>query len=187
MQRYILVKEKLSPRHLSLLYREEVGDSLLEEWRKARESVRFSLLRPISAVLTVYGLRINLPYGLILANFSEFEVEPEALVVGDYTDEDFIRYILYDVPRLLDGSRRPVIVPELDERFSRNVIEGIVYSADILLRIGVAYRVPCIAVCSLHALNNIRYTEALLKLRHEGKVYIQRLSDNAFFEVRDYD
>ncbi len=189
MQRYILVKEKLSMRHLAMLYKEEVGEELLEEWMRAREAVRYSFLSPVVGEVVVNDLRLSLPYGLscIVDSYGYISVLPEPIMVKDCIDHDFIRYLLYDLPKMLDEDRRPVLVEGFDERFTKNAVQGLIYAGDILKRVGIMYRVPVAVKCCINTLGYLKWVNTYIIVKREGRTYLQQLPENIYFEVRDYE
>ena len=148
-------KYELSLRHLSIFKIEElerlvkdrkVAEELLE---KAKTAVYVSMIRP--TILKIKNLEYYFPVGvsLVVDRYNVLDYEPKPFSVPDYIDKDFLEYLAFKLPKKLDTFRTPVYVPDVDDRFTKHVREGVVYAADIMERIGRAYQVQIICTGSL--------------------------------------
>ncbi len=144
-QGYVTVgRLRLSLAHLRCLRREE-----LELWVGREEAERLVslasrhrvLLKPLTVELRHPGGSLVLSPGLTLVAGVEFELSEEPLPLEGRND-DFLWGLLVEVPRALEAERKPVLVEELDARFSRHVEDGVLYALDIMERVCRVYRVP---------------------------------------------
>ncbi|RLF06945.1 MAG: hypothetical protein DRK00_00080 [Thermoprotei archaeon] len=144
--RYLQVgKLLISLTHLKCLRREE-----LEQWVGAERAAQLLamakkhmvLLHPLYAELSYPGGRLLVSPGLTLVVGEEFKLTPEPIAPEARLDEEFLWDLLIELPRRLEARRAPVLVEDLDERFTRHVNEGILYALDIMERVANVYRVP---------------------------------------------
>lgn len=137
----------MSLTHLKCLRREE-----LEQWVGAERAARLLamaerhvvLLHPLYAELSYTGGRLLVSPGLTLVSGVEFELRPEPIALRARLDDEFLWDLLVELPRRLEGGRAPVLVEDLDERFTKHVDEGILYALDVMERVAGVYRVPFI-------------------------------------------
>ena len=154
--RYVQVgKLLISLTHLKCLRREE-----LEQWvggEEARKLIsraqrHLVLVSPAYAELAYSGGKILLSPGLTLVSGLDFTVEPDPLRVSQQIDDDLLWHLLIEVPKLLDVERAPILVEDLDYRFTRHAREGVMYALDIMERVSSVYRVPFIVTGSIELL-----------------------------------
>ncbi len=93
------------------------------------------------------------------------------LTVPPLLDDEFLVYLLFDLPKTLDGLRRAVVVEDLDERFTRDVDDGIRYALDILGRVSRVYRVPVIVTGGAR-LAGYTFDRRIVRPKGEGVVYV---------------
>ncbi|MCC6002797.1 MAG: hypothetical protein LM590_00445 [Thermofilum sp.] len=146
MSRQIVVgREAFSLAHLKVFRREEVekfmGDVAGELISLASNAI--IVFKPVRLEITFCGGRHVIPAGLTHVRGVQLEI-PGALYLPGYLDEEYLEYLLFDLPRELDERRNPVVVEDCHRRFTRWVQEGLVYSFDVLSRIARVYRVPVI-------------------------------------------
>ena len=143
--------EKLSLKHIKVLTVTEIAAlfsiSREEAYRikKNAEKLKESLL-PLVAVGYIAGeYKVYFPHGLNLVWLPEFKLklDPSPYESSDLLDEEYLRYLLLDLPRLLDRARKPVLILE-PNRFTRNEAEGLEYSLYILARIAYVYKIPVV-------------------------------------------
>jgi len=140
--------KKLSVRHIKVLTVTEIAAlfsvSREEAYRvkKSVEKLEESLL-PLVAVGYIYGEKVYFPHGLSLVYPRVEKLDPSPYEAPGLLNEDYLKYLLLKLPRLLDKARKPVLVSEPD-RFTINEAEGVEYSFYILARIAYVYRVPVI-------------------------------------------
>ncbi|QOJ79376.1 hypothetical protein IG193_02630 [Infirmifilum lucidum] len=144
MSRVVLIgREQFSRTHLKVFRDVEIrsmfGELAEEVLAITRETTVLYL--PLSVSVEFCGRSVYLPAGVSLASGVYLDV-PGGLYVPELLDEEFLEFLLFDLPRSLDEARRPVVVEDIDQRFTRDVREGVLYALDILSRISVTYRVP---------------------------------------------
>ncbi|RLE93306.1 MAG: hypothetical protein DRN04_07455 [Thermoprotei archaeon] len=143
--------EKLSKRHIKVLAVEEIASlfnvSLEEAYRLKKRVEDFEdKSLPLIAVCSIGVEEIYLPHGLnLIYSLVEPIVEPKPVEIPELLDEEYLKYLLLEVPRKLDKVRKPVLIGEPD-RFTRNEVEGLEYSLYILIRIAYTYKIPIILV-----------------------------------------
>lgn len=138
-------KEAFTLRHLRVFRREELeaifGDlsSSIE-----RELSRAVLLQaPLTVRVVVCGKEVVLTPGITYVRGASLEV-PNSLPVPALLDADFLEYLLFDLPRLLEEKRQAVVVEDLDARFTVHEEHGVLYALDILYRVASVYGVPVV-------------------------------------------
>ncbi|MEM1508548.1 MAG: hypothetical protein QXY49_01925 [Thermofilaceae archaeon] len=95
----------------------------------------------------------------------ELKLDRQPITLGSEHDGDFLWHLLIDVPKLLEHERNPV-VEDLEERFSRNVKEGDMYTLDIMERVSRVYRVPSMLTGSLN-MGAWSWVHSIVKVRGE--------------------
>lgn len=157
----------LSLTHLKCLRREE-----LEMWVDKEAAARLMkraaqhrvFFEPLPAELKYSGGTIVASPGLILVSGLDFELSPEPLVVEGRNDE-FVWQLLISTPRQLDEGRRPVLVEELDARFSRHQAQGLRYSLDVMERVSGVYKVPFVVTGSARLATEWRWLHFIIKAK----------------------
>lgn len=152
MSRLVVIgREQFSPVHLKVFREEELraifGEVAEEVARIAGQTI--ALFPPLAVKVEVCGRQVHLPQGLSFASGVELNI-PDGLYVPALLDGEFLEFLLFDLPRKLDEARRAVVVEDLDQRFTRDVEEGVLYSLDILSRVSAVYRVPVLVHGSRH-------------------------------------
>lgn len=141
----VVGSETFSRRHLKVFRREELeeifGEVAEDLARVAEATVVFS--SPLSVEVEFCGNRYSLPPGITHVRGASLSV-PRCTYVPEYLDEEFLEYLLFDLPRELDGTRAPVVVEDMPRRFTRWAREGVLYALDILSRVARVYRVPVV-------------------------------------------
>jgi len=157
----------MSLTHLKCLRREE-----LEQWVGAERATQLLtmaeshiiLLHPLYAELSYPGGRLLVSPGLTLASGVEFGLSPEPIKPRARLDEEFLWDLLVELPRRLEAERAPVLVEELDERFTRHVDEGILYALDIMERVASVYRVPFVVTGAAKLLGMWSWLHTILRV-----------------------
>lgn len=144
MSKLVVVgREQFSRAHLKVFREAEVraifGQVAEEVLQMTRDVV--VLFPPLIVHVELCGKSAYLPPGVSLASGAYLKV-PGGLYVPELLDGEFLEYLLFDVPRSLDEARRPIVVEDIDQRFTTDVREGVLYALDILSRISSTYRVP---------------------------------------------
>ncbi|MEZ0345821.1 MAG: hypothetical protein ABWK01_04660 [Infirmifilum sp.] len=141
----VIGREGFSRAHLKVFRDEELraifGELADEASRISLETT--VLFQPLTTQVEVCSSRVILPHGVILVSGIDLEI-PRSFYVPAVLDGEFLEYLLFDLPRKLDVERKPVIVEDLDQRFTRDANSGIVYALDILRRIAATYKVPVV-------------------------------------------
>lgn len=138
-------KEAFTLRHLKVFRREEL-EAIFGELAPSieRELGRtLLLLAPLTVKARVCGRELLLTPGLTYVRGALLTV-PEAISVPGLLDADFLEYLLFDLPRVLEEGRRAVLVEDLDARFTRSEEQGVDYALDILSRVASVYKVPVV-------------------------------------------
>lgn len=160
---------------LSLLHLKCFRLKELEQWvgkdnaahlAKAASS-HAALIPPLYAELQLQGSRILLSPGLSLVSGVELKLDRQPITLGLERDGDFLWRLLIDVPKLLERERNPVVVEDLEERFSRNVKEGVMYALDIMERVSRVYRIPFMVTGSLNLMGAWSWVHSIVKVRGE--------------------
>ncbi len=164
----VVGKERFTAAHL-LLFTESEGRAFFgDAWshlRRLAEQARPSY-KPLTLEVEVCpGRRVLVGPGSTLISGVEAPLEA-GLEVPPLLDEEFLMYLLFDAPRALDGLRRAVVVESLDERFTRDVEEGLRYAVDIMSRLGLAYRVPVVATGGV-GLVGLSFSRRIVTVRDE--------------------
>mgnify|MGYP000123674641 CR=1 FL=1 len=98
-------------------------------------------------------LNLNIPVGISLLVDPNGVllplIDPPSLRVPPPADYEFVEYLAFGLPKQLERLRQPILIEELDYRFSRDAKAGLEYSLDLVDRITSAYRVQVIAAGSL--------------------------------------
>ncbi len=141
----------LSPTELA-----QITGLSVEEAEALKERVRvFISLTPLRCSWGIEVLDTILPliYGahLLMGDVERFvkKIEPEVLWVPELLDEQYVNYLVYDLPKEIEENienRRPVAT--YVEAFTRDIEEGVRYALWTLHRIGVVYRIPVLALGS---------------------------------------
>jgi len=107
-------------------------------------------------------------YGLLKESIS-----PAPLIVPDYLDGEFVKYVFFELPKLLERERRCVFIEDLDDRFTRSVRQGLLYITDLLKRISAAYNVQVVASGS-SVLEEVfeGWTNVFTVYRRGGGIYV---------------
>lgn len=141
-------RESFSLTHLKVFRREELegvfGDLWRDVWRLAGSHV--VIFKPLFVSIEVCGgEKVGVGPGVALV--FGLDLRPgEWTSVPALLDGDFLEYLLFDLPKRLDGFRSAVLVESLGSRFTRDVEEGVSYALDILYRVSRVYRVPVIVL-----------------------------------------
>ena len=129
------------------------------------------LLKPLEVEVRLcenYGVRLGPGVFLVFG----LELDEGYLGVPPLLDGDFLEYLLFDLPKTLDRGRRPVLVEDIVERFTRNVDEGVVYALDILFRVSRVYRIPVVVFEGRDISGRYSFSRALGCARGEdGRTY----------------
>jgi len=146
MSRQVVVgREVFSIAHLKVFRREELesfmGD-LAEELLSLSEDT-IVVFSPLRLEVFFCGEKYVLSPGLTHVRGTQIEVA-NGLYLPAFLDEEYLEYLLFDLPRELDKKRMPIVIEDFHKRFTRWVREGLMYSFDVLSRIARVYRVPVV-------------------------------------------
>ncbi|AKG38702.1 hypothetical protein MA03_04620 [Infirmifilum uzonense] len=158
----VVGREEFSRVHLKVFREEEVraifGEMSEELLKLSRDTL--VLFQPLSVSVEFCGRKVSLPFGVSLASGVELEI-PGCIYVPALLDGEFLEFLLFDLPRKLDENRKPVVVEDVDQRFTRDVREGILYALDILDRISSTYRIPVVVYGTTSLASSWRFTRRL--------------------------
>jgi len=176
MSRQVVVgKEVFSLSHLKVFRREEIekfmGDVAGELTLLSENTV--VVFSPIRLEVTFCGEKHVLSPGLTHVRGTQLEIAGGAYLPA-FLDEEYLEYLLFDLPRELDKKRVPIVVEDSHKRFTRWVHEGLTYSYDILSRIAKVYRVPIIVYGDRETENMWSFvkTFACEKIEGRGKCFV---------------
>ncbi|RLF05866.1 MAG: hypothetical protein DRK00_03295 [Thermoprotei archaeon] len=116
---------------------------------------------PLYATLTFRTGRLTLAPGPSLVSGVKFVIMPEPMEAPMGFGSEFIRALLLRVPKMLEISRAPILVKDLDERVKG---EGVKYALDIMERVARVYRVPFIVTGSLTLLGAWSWRHSLVRV-----------------------
>ena len=132
----------------------------IEEAKSLKDKIKiFVSLYPLrcSWGIKVLDDKAPLVYGvhLLIGEAERFvaRIKPKILWVPEFTDEKYINYLIYDLPKKIEenvDNRRPVAT--YIEAFTHDIETGIRYALWTLARIGITYRIPCLALGTHHCL-----------------------------------
>lgn len=171
MSTVVVGREVFTLRHLKVFRREELA-AIFGELAPGIErelSRAVFLLAPLTVKGWVCGREVLLTPGITYANYAALEV-PGALAIPGLLDAEFLEYLLFDLPKMLEEERRAVLVEDLDARFTVHEEQGVQYALDILHRISSVYRVPVIVFGGQHSSEWGRYVKRILCKREGGRV-----------------
>ncbi|MEM0495058.1 MAG: hypothetical protein QXU72_07370 [Thermofilum sp.] len=167
----VVGKEAFTLRHLKVFRREEL-EAIFGELAPSIErelSRALLLLAPLAVRAQVCGREVLLAPGLTYVRGAALAV-PGALTVPGLLDADFLEYLLFDLPRVLEEGRRAVLVEDLDDRFTQHEEQGIRYALDILSRVASAYRVPVVVFGGRASEEWRGYVKRIICTKEEGRV-----------------
>ena len=154
-----------------------------EAYRLLIEVRKIEPLEPISLNLLRLDYRVSVGvYGFYGEYEQLLDFDPDPLLAPSLVNEEFLNYLLFDLPQVLDYDRRPVLVLNFDERFSKWILEGLNYSLSILKRISVAYSVPVVVCCRKYIKLDTR-ADFIVYKRGE-KTLVQVLPENSVLELK---
>ncbi len=169
----VVGKEKFTSAHILVFSDEELRAIFGETGIRLRElaaHVGVKLDDIVAEIELCPGSTLPLGPGVTLVHGVPLSLEG-GLIVPPLLDEEFLEYLLFDVPRSLDGLRQAVVVEELDDRFTRDPEDGVRYALDILGRISRVYRVPVI-VTGRESLAGYGFDRRIIRPRGSGAVYV---------------
>lgn len=179
--------------HLSLMYPSEVARFLgveREEALKIIENARRSLAgwmpEPLSVKIGLIDYYLPPGLHLIIDKYGLLKesISPAPFIVPDYLDEEFVRYVFFELPKLLERERRCVFIEDLDERFIRHARQGLVYMTDLLKRISTAYNIQ-VVVTGSPVLEDVfeDWVNVFAVYRRGGGVYVLIKPDNIVHKI----
>ena len=111
-------------------------------------------------------------------------ISPAPFIVPDYLDEEFVRYVFSELPKLLERERRCVFIEDLDERFTKYVRQGLSYITDLLKRISTVYNVQ-VVVTGSPVLEDVfeDWVNVFTVYRRGGGIYVLIKPDNTVHKI----